>query len=170
VILGFLALRFQWIFGLGAVLALVHDVFLSVGVFRLLGHSVTLDVVSALLIILGYSVNDTIVVFDRIREDMQKRATANVFDVINTAINETLSRTMLTSVSTMLAIAVMYFFGGAGLTDFALILLLGVAFGTYSSVFVATGMVYIYLEKRGVAQIFGAKKATARIAPTKAKA
>ncbi|MCC6548135.1 protein translocase subunit SecD [Candidatus Sumerlaeota bacterium] len=170
VILSFLALRFQWVFGLGAVLALVHDVFLAVGVFRLMDRSITLDIVSALLIILGYSVNDTIVVFDRIREDMQKRMTANLFDVINTAINETLSRTMLTSVSTLLAILVMYLFGGAGLTDFALILLLGVTFGTYSSVFVATGLVYVYLEKRGFSGLFTPKKATARVTTTKAKA
>ncbi|MEO8377889.1 MAG: protein translocase subunit SecF, partial [Candidatus Sumerlaeota bacterium] len=170
VILSFLALRFQWIFGAGAVLALVHDVFLSVGIFRLLGHSITLDVISALLIVLGYSVNDTIVVFDRIREDMQKRQTASIADVINMAINETLSRTMLTSISTLLAISVMYFFGGAGLTDFALILLLGVAFGTYSSVFVASALVYVYLEKKGHTTVFALKKATARVSPTKAKA
>lgn len=169
VILTYLAFRFQWVFGAGAVLALVHDVFLSLGVFRLLGHSVTLDIVSALLIILGYSVNDTIVVFDRVREDMEKRHSASIGDIINAAVNETLSRTIFTGGSTLIAIATMYLVGGVGLSDFALILLLGVGFGTYSSIFVASALVYEYLSRTGHGNLFSNKKATARVALPKAK-
>jgi len=176
VILAYLAIRFQWIFGAGAVLALVHDVFLSLALFKMLGHSLTIDIVSALLIILGYSVNDTIVVFDRIRESMHNRLSANLDDIFNSAINETLSRTTLTSGSTFLAILVMYFFGGSGLSDFALILLFGVGFGTYSSIFVASVLVYVYLRKTGRTTVIAARKATTRVqvttrkTPEKAKA
>ncbi|MCC5875098.1 MAG: protein translocase subunit SecD [Candidatus Sumerlaeia bacterium] len=170
VILTYIAFRFQWIFGAGAILALTHDVVLALGVFKLLGHSLTLDIVSGLLIILGYSVNDTIVVFDRIREKMQERLSANVSDVINMGINETLSRTVLTSGSTFLVISVMYFFGGAGLSDFALILMLGIIFGTYSSIFVASALVCTYLQKTGRTTVIAAKKATTRVAVKKKKA
>ena len=159
IIMGFLAFQFQWIFGLGAVIALLHDVFLSMGVYRLMGHSISLDIVSALLIILGYSVNDTIVVFDRIREDMQKHLTANMTDIINVAINETLNRTMLTSGATFLSVAIMYLFGGAGLSDFALVLMLGIAFGTYSSIFVASVLVYIFLQAKGHTTVMATRKA-----------
>ena len=169
VILGYIAIQFQWIFGAGAVLALLHDVFLSLGLYLLLGRSVTLDTVSALLIILGYSVNDTIVVFDRIREKMQDRHSATLMEVMNSAINETLSRTILTGGTTLLAIGTMYLFGGVGLTDFALILLFGVGFGTYSSIFVASALVYVYLEKKGVTTVMAARKATARVAYEKPK-
>jgi SecD/SecF fusion protein len=164
VILAYVATRFQWIFGLGAILALSHDVFLSLGIFKMLGHSLTLDIVSALLIILGYSVNDTIVVFDRIREKMQEHLSTNVKDVINAGINETLSRTVLTSGSTLLALLVMYLFGGSGLSDFALILLLGMIFGTYSSIFIASAMVYVYLKHKGLTTVIAARKATTRVA------
>lgn len=168
VILVYLAFRFQWIFGVGAVLALLHDVFLAFGIFKMTGHTLTLDIVSALLVILGYSVNDTIVVFDRIRERMQDKLTADFGEVINQGINETLSRTVLTSGSTLMAIAVMYFFGGSGLSDFALILLLGIGVGTYSSVFVASAVVYVYLRSRGHHTVIQAKKATTRVAMPKA--
>ncbi len=167
VILSYLAFRFQWIFGIGALLALFHDVFLSFGIFKMLGHTLTLDIVSALLIILGYSVNDTIVVFDRIRERMQDRMTAKLSDVINVGINETLSRTILTSGTTLAVLAVMYFFGGAGLNEFALILLLGVGLGTYSSIFIASACVYTYLLKTGKTTVIQAKKATTRVAMPK---
>jgi preprotein translocase SecF subunit len=169
VILTYLAFRFQWIFGAGAVLALVHDVFLSLGLFKLLGHSLTLDIVSGLLIILGYSVNDTIVVFDRIREKMQDRLSANLADIMNAAINETLARTVLTSGTTFFAVLIMYLFGGVGLSDFALILLFGVVFGSYSSIFIASALVYLYLESRGITTVVAARKATARVAYQKTK-
>ena len=169
VILTYVAFRFQWIFGAGAIIALVHDVFLALGIFKVLGHSLTLDIVSAMLIILGYSVNDTIVVFDRIRERMQDRMSASVSDVINTGINETLSRTVLTSGSTLLALSVMYFFGGAALQDFALILILGMLFGTYSSIFVASALVYTYLQKKGMTTVISARKATTRVAMPRTK-
>lgn len=164
IIMGYLALRFQFIFGTAAVLAMLHDVFLSIGVFRLMGHSITLDIVSGVLIVLGYSVNDTIVVFDRIREKMQDRTTLSINDLMDAAINETLSRTILTVTTTFIAIVCMYFFGGVGLSDFALILMLGVLFGTYSSVFIASALVCIYYERHtGEVHILGHKKAVARV-------
>lgn len=169
VILTYVAFRFQWIFGAGAILALTHDVVLALGIFKMLGHSLTLDIVSALLIILGYSVNDTIVVFDRIREKMQEKLSANITDVINAGINETLSRTVLTSGSTFLVIFVMYLFGGAGLSDFALILLIGIIVGTYSSIFVSSALVCTYLQKTGRTTVIAAKKATTRVAVPKKK-
>lgn len=170
VILTYVAFRFQWVFGAGAILALVHDVFLALGVFKMLGHTLTLDIVSALLIILGYSVNDTIVVFDRVREKMQDRMSATLEEVMNSGINETLSRTLLTTGSTLLALSVMYFFGGTGLQDFALILILGCAFGSYSSIFIASGLVYTYLKKKGLTTVIEARKATARVAHPRQKA
>ncbi len=164
VILSYVAFRFQWVFGAAAILALLHDVFLAFGLFKMFGHTLTLDIVSALLIILGYSVNDTIVVFDRVRERMQDRLTADLSEVINKAINEVLNRTVLTSGSTFLVVGVMYLFGGSGLSDFALILLLGIVFGTYSSIFVASATVYTYLKYRGITTVIAAKKATTRVA------
>lgn len=169
IILTYLAFRFQWIFGAGAVLALLHDIFLSLGVFKMLGHTLTLDIVSGLLIILGYSVNDTIVVFDRIREKMQDRLSASLKDVINAGINETLGRTVLTSGSTFIAVGTMYLFGGSGLSDFALILLLGIFFGTYSSIFIASGLVYLELERTGRTTVIAARKAVARVAVPRKK-
>ncbi len=100
---------------------------------------------------------------------MQDRLTANLSDVINTGINETLSRTILTSTSTLLAIGVMYLFGGSGLSDFALILFIGIGFGTYSSIFIASACVYTYLLKTGRTTVIAAKKATTRVAVTKKK-
>lgn len=163
IIMAYLAFQFQWIFGLGAVIALLHDVFLSMGVYKLMGHTISLDIVSALLIILGYSVNDTIVVFDRIREDMTKHLTANMHDIINVAINETLNRTLLTSGATFLSVAIMYMFGGSGLSDFALVLMMGIAFGTYSSIFIASVIVYSLLHAKGHTTVLAARKATTRV-------
>ncbi len=169
VILSYIAFRFQWVFGAGAVITLLHDVFLALGLFKLLGHTLTLDIVSALLIILGYSVNDTIVVFDRIREKMQERHSAKLFEVFNRGINETLSRTLMTSTTTLTVVGLMFLFGGAGLSAFALVLLIGIALGTYSSIFVASALVYTYLNSRGITTAIQAKKATTRVALPKAK-
>ncbi len=168
VILTYIAFRFQWVFGAGAVVTLLHDVFLALGIFKLLGHTLTLDIVSALLIILGYSVNDTIVVFDRIREKMQERHSAKLYEVFNRGINETLSRTLMTSTTTLTVIGIMYLFGGVGLSAFALVLLIGIALGTYSSIFVASALVYTYLNARGITTAIQAKKATTRVALPKA--
>lgn len=163
----------SWYYGGIAILALLHDVIVPVGAFAifgaLLGAQVDTLFVMALLAILGYSVNDTIVVFDRIREKMQERHSANLFDVFNTGINETLSRTLMTSGTTLTAIGVMYLFGGVGLSAFALILLIGIMLGTYSSIFIASALVYTYLQSRGITTAIQAKKATTRVALPKTK-
>lgn len=156
VILGYIAFRFRPIFGVAAVCALLHDLLIALGIFVLLGRSLTLEIVSALLIILGYSVNDTIVVFDRIREKQGEMFGRSMREIINEAINRTLGRTVFTSGSTLIMVLSMYLFGGIGLRDFSLILLIGVAAGTYSSIFVASAVVDSYLvakEKReGIAR------------------
>ncbi|MDK2972169.1 MAG: SecD/SecF fusion protein [Candidatus Sumerlaeota bacterium] len=167
VILGYLAFRFRPIYGLGAVAALVHDLLISLGIFVALGHNLTLDIVSALMIILGYSVNDTIVVFDRIRESSSEMYGKSIGEIINYAINKTLSRTVFTSGTTLVAVLSMLLFGGVGLKDFALILLLGIGVGTYSSIFVASAMVYVFIhakEKReGIVKAQGQRTKTVKI-------
>ena len=162
VILGYIAIRFKPIFGLGAVCALVHDLLICLGLFVVMGHSVTLDIVSALLIILGYSVNDTIVVFDRIRETQNQLYGRSMGEIINLAINRTLSRTVFTSSTTLIAVLSMLLFGGIGLKDFALVLLMGIIAGTYSSIFVASAVVYTYVtakeKKQGIQAAQGTTK------------
>jgi SecD/SecF fusion protein len=151
VILGYIALRFRPLFGLAAVAALVHDLLVALGIFVALGHNLTLDIVSGLLIVLGYSVNDTIVVFDRIRETSSEMYGRSIGDIINHAINKTLSRTVFTSGTTLIAVLSMLLFGGIGLKDFALILLLGILVGTYSSIFIASALIHAVVtakEKR----------------------
>jgi preprotein translocase subunit SecF len=139
-------LRFR--FALGAVVALVHDVIITVGVFSLLDKQFTLPIVAALLTIIGYSLNDTIVVFDRIRENVKKLRRQTPKEVINISINETLSRTILTSVTTLVVVIVLFLFGGGVIHDFAFALLIGVIVGTYSSMFVASPIL-LFLEERG---------------------
>lgn len=129
-------LRFEY--ALGAILALLHDSIITVGVFSLLDKEITLSFVAAVLTIVGYSLNDTIIIYDRIREHAQKTRAAQYADIINQSINETLSRTVLTSGSTLLVIIALYLFGGAGNRDFALALLVGVTVGTWSSICIAT--------------------------------
>ncbi|MBG0775765.1 MAG: protein translocase subunit SecF [Desulfovibrionaceae bacterium] len=124
-------------YALGAVVALVHDVTITVGVFSLLNKEFDLTIVAALLTIVGYSLNDTIIVYDRIRENLRAKKYKSLAETINRSINQTLSRTLLTSGTTLLAVAALYFFGGGVIHDFALAMLVGVAVGTYSSIFVA---------------------------------
>lgn len=162
IILGYLGMRFNFAFGFGAVAALIHDVLIALGLFVLLGHSLTLDIVSALLIILGYSVNDTIVVFDRIRENMKEHYGKGIGEIINESINQTLTRTLFTSGTTLATILSMYLFGGISLKDFSLILLIGIGVGTYSSIFVASALVYEVMTrqeaKKGIAETRGQRK------------
>ncbi len=145
----YLWVRFEFRYALGAVIALVHDLIVAVGVFSLLGGEISMNVIAALLTILGYSINDTIVVFDRVREDIQaQRGKGYRFiDILNGAINSTLSRTLLTSITTLFVVVVLAVFGGEAIRDFAIVLLLGIVFGTYSSIFVASALVYL-MEKR----------------------
>ncbi|MCF3628865.1 protein translocase subunit SecF [Thalassospiraceae bacterium LMO-SO8] len=131
-------LRFEWQFGLGAVMALTHDVFLTLGMFSLLGLEFNLSTVAAVLTIAGYSINDTVVVFDRIREDLRKYKTKPVPDLLNDSINATLSRTLMTSLTTLVALLALFFLGGEVIRDFSFAMIFGIMVGTYSSICVAS--------------------------------
>ena len=130
-------IRFEWQFSLGAILALVHDVIVTLGIFSLLTYEINLSIVAAVLTIVGYSMNDTVVIFDRIRENLKKYSKISTSDICDTSINETLSRTLITSVTTLLALPSIYIFGGEILKGFSFAMIIGVIVGTYSSIFVA---------------------------------
>ena len=130
-------IRFEWQFSLGAILALVHDVILTLGIFSLLTYEINLSIVAAVLTIVGYSMNDTVVIFDRIRENLKKYSKISTSNICDTSINETLSRTLITSVTTLLALLSIYIFGGEILKGFSFAMIIGVIVGTYSSIFVA---------------------------------
>lgn len=134
----YVAFRFEWKFSLGSVVALIHDVVITVGLFSILSLEFTLPVLAALLAVIGYSLNDTIVVFDRIRENFRKLRESNTFDTMNISINQTLPRTILTSLTTLLVLFALFVFGGEALGGFAATLIIGVLIGTYSSIFVAS--------------------------------
>ena len=129
--------RFEWQFSIGAIIALFHDVILTMGIFSLFSLEVNLSIVAAILTIVGYSMNDTVVIFDRVRENLKKYMDIKIFELTNISINETLSRTIITSVTTLLALFSIYFFGGEILKGFSLAMILGVIFGTYSSIYIA---------------------------------
>ena len=130
-------IRFEWQFSLGAIIALFHDVIITLGIFSLFSFEINLSIVAAVLTIVGYSMNDTVVIFDRVRENLRKFADIKIFELTNISINETLSRTIITSVTTLLALLSIYFFGGEILKGFSLAMILGVIFGTYSSIYIA---------------------------------
>ena len=130
-------IRFEWQFSLGAIFALFHDVILTLGIFSLFSLEINLSIVAAVLTIVGYSMNDTVVIFDRVRENLNKFSDIKIFDLTNISINETLSRTIITSVTTLLALVSIYIFGGEILKGFSLAMILGVIFGTYSSIYIA---------------------------------
>ncbi|MFT7527512.1 MAG: preprotein translocase subunit SecF [Arenicella sp.] len=134
----YVAFRFEWKFSLGSVAALIHDVLITVGLFSIISLEFTLPVLAALLAVIGYSLNDTIVVFDRIRENFRKLRESNTFDTMNVSINQTLPRTILTSLTTLLVLVSLYVFGGEALSGFAATLIIGVLIGTYSSIFIAS--------------------------------
>ena len=131
-------IRFEWQFSLGAIIAIIHDVIITVGIFSFLSYEINLSIVAAVLTIVGYSMNDTVVIFDRIRENLKKYSKISITDISNISTNETLSRTLITSVTTLLALLSIYFFGGAILKGFSFAMIIGVIVGTYSSIFVAT--------------------------------
>ncbi len=140
-ILAYVAWRFEWRFALGAVIALVHDVVITVGFFSLLGLEFSLPVLAAVLAVIGYSLNDTIVVFDRIRENFRKMRKGTIVEIMNSAINQTLRRTLLTSLTTLLVVVTLILIGGEIIKGFAVALFIGVLVGTYSSIFVASPVV-----------------------------
>jgi len=131
-------IRFEWQFSLGAIIALIHDVIITVGFFSFLAYEVNLSIVAAVLTIVGYSMNDTVVIFDRIRENLKKYSKMSITEISDLSTNQTLSRTLITSVTTLLALFSIYIFGGAILRGFSFAMILGVIIGTYSSIFIAT--------------------------------
>ncbi len=130
-------IRFEWQFSLGAIIALVHDVIITIGFFSILEFEINLSIVAAVLTIVGYSMNDTVVIFDRVRENLKKYTSKKIDEISNISINETLSRTIITSLTTLLALLSIFFFGGTILHGFSFAMILGVIFGTYSSIFIA---------------------------------
>ena len=129
--------RFEWQFSLGSIIALIHDVIITLGIFSILAFEINLSIVAAVLTIVGYSMNDTVVIFDRIRENLRKYSDISISDISNLSTNETLSRTLITSVTTLLALFSIFIFGGAILKGFSFAMILGVIIGTFSSIFVA---------------------------------
>ncbi|MEE2761676.1 MAG: protein translocase subunit SecF [Pseudomonadota bacterium] len=149
-ILAYIWFRFEWQFGLGAIIALLHDVITTIGVFALTGIEFNLSTVAAILTIAGYSINDTVVVYDRVRENLRKYKTMPLTELLNNSINETLSRTVMTSMTTMLALVSLYVLGGEVIRGFSFALIWGVLIGTYSSICVAVPVLLHLNVNRGV--------------------
>ena len=144
-------IRFEWQFSLGAIIALFHDVVLTLGVFSLFSLEINLSIVAAILTIVGYSMNDTVVIFDRVRENLKKFSDIKIFELTNISINETLSRTIITSTTTLLALFSIFIFGGEILKGFSLAMILGVIFGTYSSIYIANPiLVFLRVSQRTI--------------------
>ena len=140
-ILIYVSVRFEFKYAVGAIAALSHDVLITLGVFSLLGYEVSLAVIAAFLTIVGYSLNDTIVIFDRVRENVKNSKNTNIKDMINKSINESLSRTIITSVTTFFVVLILFIFGGEVIHTFSFAMIIGVLIGTYSSIFVASPVV-----------------------------
>jgi len=158
--------RFEFKFSVGAVAALFHDVTITVGMLSLTGREITLPIIAALLTIVGYSINDTIVVYDRIRENRRKMYGKSFVDIVNASVNETLSRTINTSLTTLLVVAALYFWGGEVIRDFAFTLLIGITVGTYSSIYIASALAVDWmlrtdLKKKGHERERGTRPAVA---------
>ena len=147
-ILAYIWLRFEWQFAVGAVLALTHDVILTIGIFSELQIKFDLAIIAALLTIVGYSINDTVIVFDRVRENLRKYKKRDLKEVLNLSINETLSRTLMTSVTTLLALISLFVLGGDVIRGFVFAMIWGVIIGTYSSIFVASAILLVLGVKR----------------------
>lgn len=145
----FIWFRFEWQFSIGAVLALVHDVILTIGMFALTQIEFNLASIAAILTIVGYSINDTVVVYDRVRENLRKYKAMSIGDVLDLSINDTLSRTAMTSLTTLLALVALYFFGGDVIAGFTFAMIWGVVVGTYSSVFIAAPLLLQFQPRRG---------------------
>jgi SecD/SecF fusion protein len=142
----YVSFRFRFGFALGGVIALAHDALITLGIYTVMGYQVSLTTVAALLTIVGYSINDTIVIFDRIREELDRDETTPFPELVCRALNQTLSRTLLTTISTLLPVAALYFFGGAAIHDFALALFIGMIAGTYSTLFIAPGVMLLWYK------------------------
>ncbi len=153
-VLFYIWIRFEWQFSLGAVLALLHDVIVTIGIFSIIGLEFNLSIIAALLTIVGYSLNDTVIVFDRIRENLKQFESKTLLDLLNKSINDTLSRTIMTSVTTLLALLALYIFGGEVIRGFTFAMIWGVLIGTYSSIFIASAI----LLKLGVKRDWSSPK------------
>jgi preprotein translocase subunit SecF len=149
-ILVYVMFRFEFAFAMGAVLALVHDTVITIGAISITDKEFTLTIVAALLTIIGYSVNDTIIIFDRIRENVKKGGGLSFGEIVNNSVNQTLSRTILTSLTVFLVLLSLFFLGGSVIHDFAFALIVGVIVGTYSSVFIASALVIYWRRFRGM--------------------
>jgi preprotein translocase subunit SecF len=168
-ILVYITVRFEFRFAVAAIAALVHDVFITLGVFSIAGHEISLAVVAAFLTIVGYSLNDTIVVFDRIRENLRVPTREEYESVLNRSVNQSLSRTVITSGTTLVVLVVLLFFGGEVLEDFAFALTVGVLIGTYSSIFVATPILVIWEKRAPRRKVKGPRAGKGRPARPKSK-
>ena len=146
-ILIYISLRFEFIFAIGAIAAIAHDVIITLGIFSILGYEVSLSVVAAFLTIVGYSLNDTIVIFDRIRENLKTLKRGSIIDTVNKSLNESLSRTVVTSLTTLIVVLILYIFGGEVIHYFSFALIIGVLVGTYSSIFVAS-LIVVYMQPK----------------------
>jgi len=147
-VLVYIWFRFEWQFGLGAVLALVHDVLLTVGFFAITRLEFNLSIIAAILTIVGYSLNDTVVVYDRVRENIRKYSKTQMEELLNLSLNQTLARTLMTSVTTLVALFALFFFGGEAIRGFTAAMIWGVVVGTYSSVFVASPLLLLFKIRR----------------------
>ena len=146
-ILIYISARFEFTYAIGAIAAITHDVIITLGVFSILGYEISLAVIAAFLTIVGYSLNDTIVIFDRIRENMKTLKTDSVIAIVNRSINESLSRTIITSMTTLFVVFTLYLFGGEVIHYFSFALIIGVLVGTYSSIFVAS-LIVVYMQPK----------------------
>ena len=146
-ILLYISIRFEFRFAIGAIAALGHDIFITLGLFSLLGYEISLPIIAAFLTIVGYSLNDTIVIFDRIRENLKVLKRETYTKIINQSINESLSRTIVTSLTTFVVVMVLWLFGGEVIHNFALAMIIGVIVGTYSSIYVASPIVIYFHDK-----------------------
>ena len=146
-ILIYISLRFEFIFAIGAIAAIAHDVIITLGIFSILDYEISLSVIAAFLTIVGYSLNDTIVIFDRIRENLKTLKRGSIIDTVNRSINESLSRTIVTSLTTLFVVLILYFFGGEVIHSFSFALIIGVLIGTYSSIFVAS-LIVVYMQPK----------------------
>ena len=145
-ILLYISIRFEFKFALGAIAALSHDVLITLGMFSLLSYEISLPIIAAFLTIVGYSLNDTIVIFDRIRENLKSSKRDSYTDIVNKSINQSLSRTIITSLTTFVVVFILWFFGGEVINTFAFAMIVGVIVGTYSSIYIASPLV-IFLHE-----------------------
>ena len=139
-------IRFEWQFSLGAIIAIIHDVIITLGIFSLLSYEINLSIIAAVLTIVGYSMNDTVVIFDRIRENLKKFTSKKILEISDLSTNETLSRTVITSVTTLLALFSIFIFGGAILKGFSFAMIVGVIIGTYSSILIVVSLLLLIFK------------------------